>query len=260
MKKALILYASTTGNTEKIAKVFEGVLTEYGWEVDILKVLKSNFESQPYRVDDYDLVLAGSPIINGIPAKVIYDDKNGIMTVPLLKREHGSFNPIDEYYCKKTYGIAFVTYTGNRRGPAEAINALTALELKFDDLGIRTIGKLATPGRIAMHNAVDDLSGAAKIGIEEAAAAIAEYKKNPEADMFSKLSPELRKLYDNAAKDDRGDLPPSWTRKGMWHWNQQSRPNDRDFLKAKIFLEEIIEDYYEGDVIAAPYATYIAMS
>ena len=37
MKKALILYASMSGNTEKIAHAFEEVFKLYGFEVDLYK-------------------------------------------------------------------------------------------------------------------------------------------------------------------------------------------------------------------------------
>ena len=34
--RALILYASSTGNTEKLALVFRDVLTEYGWGLELV--------------------------------------------------------------------------------------------------------------------------------------------------------------------------------------------------------------------------------
>ena len=37
MKKALILYASMSGNTEKIAHAFEEVFRLYGFQVDLYK-------------------------------------------------------------------------------------------------------------------------------------------------------------------------------------------------------------------------------
>ena len=39
-KKGLVIYASWTGNTEKVALRFQKVFEKYGWECDMLKVTK----------------------------------------------------------------------------------------------------------------------------------------------------------------------------------------------------------------------------
>ena len=45
-----------------------------------------------------------------------------------------------------------------------------------------------------------------------------------------------------------------------WHWDIANRPSERDLLKAEIFLEEILEDYYGGGVDAAPMAQYVCIA
>lgn len=57
-RKALILYVSVTGNTEKIAKCFQEALEEMQWSVDLIKITnKTNFVEEPVFFDAYDLLL-----------------------------------------------------------------------------------------------------------------------------------------------------------------------------------------------------------
>jgi len=73
-KKALILYASITGNTEKVAEAFGAVCREYGFEADLVKITpKRDWDEHPVFVREYDLVLLGSPIIAGLPYKEVYE-------------------------------------------------------------------------------------------------------------------------------------------------------------------------------------------
>ena len=65
-RKALIIYASLTGNTEKIAKAFQRTFEHYGFTVDMYKITnKSKRINFNYR--DYDVVCMGSLIIAGAP-------------------------------------------------------------------------------------------------------------------------------------------------------------------------------------------------
>ena len=63
--RALILYASSTGNTEKIALVFQDVLTRYGWASDLVHLDEdTDLPGQGIYLDGYDLVLLGSPVVH----------------------------------------------------------------------------------------------------------------------------------------------------------------------------------------------------
>ena len=62
-KKGLILYASVTGNTEKVAKAFGKAFETCGWSYDLVKITaKTSFKKDPVYFDDYDFVCLGSPI------------------------------------------------------------------------------------------------------------------------------------------------------------------------------------------------------
>lgn len=72
-KKALILYASITKNTEKVATWFKETFEHYGMDVTMIKVLNGTRWLEGVRdklyFDDYDVVCLGSPIIGGSPMK-----------------------------------------------------------------------------------------------------------------------------------------------------------------------------------------------
>ena len=71
--KALILYASITKNTEKVATWFKETFEHYGMEVTMIRVLNGKrwLEGNEDKLyfDDYDVVCLGSPIIGGSPMK-----------------------------------------------------------------------------------------------------------------------------------------------------------------------------------------------
>ena len=71
-KKGLILYASVTGNTEKVAKAFGKAFENCGWSYDLVKITaKTSFKKDPVYFDDYDFVCLGSPIMAGLPSTLI---------------------------------------------------------------------------------------------------------------------------------------------------------------------------------------------
>lgn len=73
-RRALILYATMTKNTEKIAKCFQETFLSYGWEVNMYRLsAKSDWAAmQPNcYFDDYDVVCLGSPIVAGGPLTIV---------------------------------------------------------------------------------------------------------------------------------------------------------------------------------------------
>lgn len=70
--KALILYATITNNTQKVASWFKETFEHYGMQTTMVRVTNnikwSDFKDQLY-FDDYDVVCMGSPIIGGSPMK-----------------------------------------------------------------------------------------------------------------------------------------------------------------------------------------------
>jgi hypothetical protein len=68
-KKCLIMYSSYTGNTEKVALKFKSTFEKNGWECDIFKIQKKadDILRPPFDVDDYDFLCAGSGIRAHLP-------------------------------------------------------------------------------------------------------------------------------------------------------------------------------------------------
>ena len=261
-KKSLIIYASWTGNTEKVALRFKKVFEKYGWECDMLKVIKhTDVHNPPYHLDDYDLLCVGSLIVNGVPVKEIFDDHLGIAMPQNLFRGHTwGFGPITESW-RPIKGVAFVTYGGTRWGPPEAIPALDCLALRMEDMRVKCIGKFACAGGMKQGHgySLDNLADKKGWSIEDAASIVSRYTEDPNHPEFANLSKEDRELLDATVTARKKELPRE-DRSHTWHWDIHNRPNERDLLKAEIFLEEILEDYYGGDVDAAPMAQYICIS
>ena len=54
-KKGLIMYASVTGNTEKVAKAFGKAFENVGWTYDLVKIdAKTNFKKDPVYFYNYE--------------------------------------------------------------------------------------------------------------------------------------------------------------------------------------------------------------
>lgn len=73
-RRALILYATMTKNTEKVAHWFKETFEVYGWEVNCYRLANSSdwAEMQPnVYFDDYDVVCLGSPIVAGAPLTIV---------------------------------------------------------------------------------------------------------------------------------------------------------------------------------------------
>lgn len=142
MKKNLILYASNTGNTEKIAMALKENFDRHGWQ-SILKKLPSDYdvEHPDFDFDDFDFVCVGSPINSELPLLQV----RRVMT----SRPHGMHKIVPGPKC----GIVFCTYGGVHLGPKEAEPALKLLEVELEHLKFSVIGSLAVPGSMGnRHN------------------------------------------------------------------------------------------------------------
>jgi len=142
----LIYYSSLTGNTEQVAQAIGGVFADADWVNDYVKVGK-NFDPKNHGIDflAYDFICVGSPVFWHVP----FD--------PLLWGIRSVSHHV-EYTRMKTgpkCGMAFATYGGAHFGEHEADAALTLLELAFEHLGFKSVGKIAVPGKVK-HRGMED--------------------------------------------------------------------------------------------------------
>jgi hypothetical protein len=68
-KKCLIIYSSLTGHTEKVALRFKSTFEKHDWECDIFKIRKKagDILNPPFDVNNYDFWCVGSGIISHLP-------------------------------------------------------------------------------------------------------------------------------------------------------------------------------------------------
>jgi flavodoxin len=133
MKTALILYFSSTGNTEKVAQALRLGLEQAG----VLVTLKKPQEAANVDYFNFDLVCVGSPAIQWHPAKPLDD---------LLKakldayRDQGKIKPSAPKVAGKN-ALVFVTYSGPHTGLDEATPAGKYIAQFFAHVGFNIIGE-----------------------------------------------------------------------------------------------------------------------
>lgn len=210
-KKCLIVYASLSGNTEKVAACFKSTFEKHGWQCDMFKVgKKPDLANLPFDFDDYDFVCVGSGLRGHLPynsilsvvRKQFFGADPGVMgwissgempepgeMPPPPPPGMGNMPPVR--HRKIVLGpdskkaVVFVTYAGFEFGPKEAEPALELLALEIEHAEFKCIGKFCCPGR------------------------------------FFRLN----------------DPTP-----GTYHGDIRGRPDERDLLKAEMFIEEKLEE------------------
>lgn len=245
-KRALIIYYSITGNTERVALSFKKVMEQVGWGCDMLKVnadAKLDVNNLPYRMDDYDFLCVGGPNYRGIIPKKIIDVKSGVLMPDRLFRDNPGWGSVSESWRKM--GVVFVTYGGATRGTAHANSCLSLLQLRLEDMKIKCVGHYACAGGKWLEEVVDPVAHLHAEGNEEVAnEVLGRYKDNPNASEFDNLTKEERALYDKSISEAKIE-PPYVT---QWHRDVENRPNERDLLKAEIFMAEVLEDFFGAGV------------
>ena len=246
-KKALIIYSTITGNSEKVALTFQKVLLHYGFEVDLYQAKDANHYVP---ITGYDLYLVGTGIVGGLPERNLLAafGAGNYTNMKQLAEIGGDIGaPQWGRGVKLAKGIIFLTYGGTRRGPSELLSSNALLEMMMADMGIQVMGKFACPGSVhrdETHNQIDDLAQKLNVSVEVAAPLLYTYKKDPEGETVKSWSPEvLEAVKVAAASAQKVDMRLL----GMprpWHNQAQDRPSERDLAKAEIFLSEFIEDVF----------------
>ena len=253
-RRALLLYATMTKNTEKIANWFRETFLHYGWEVTYLRIAANTdwvgLQDQLY-FEDYDLVCLGSPIVGGSPLQAVIkafsfgaggalekevqnnlDSKKADAAAPAKKpeganwRRHRAPAPgMPDHTRTRPLGVVFTTYGGGFYGSDEATPTLETLKmyLKLNDVDV--IGRFSCAGRetgpagypLGVKPKADFRPGKASDG--------------PDADVCDAV------LY---TLGDGTQVPGSY----FFHYDCHSRPGPREEAKARAFISDIVEDYF----------------
>lgn len=132
--KALIIYYSETGNTEKVASAIKRGARKAGLEPTVKKVSEA-FDEDYY---DYDLVCFGTPVRHALPPP------------PVMNLIHKNFvryrtNPRDVRLPASSipgkYALVFVTFSGPHVGVDEALPGGALLVQEFEHLGFKVKGE-----------------------------------------------------------------------------------------------------------------------
>ena len=134
MNTAIVLYASNTGNTKRVAVAFIRELSRYGWQVKSHRI-GSDWQAKDIDVMNCDLLCVGSPVQWSLPSPDLVE----LLRTPVIE----STRIIPGPKC----GVAFATYGGAHLGPREADACLTYLEILFEHLGFQSLNHLAIPGK-----------------------------------------------------------------------------------------------------------------
>jgi flavorubredoxin len=134
-KRALTLYWSKNGNTEKVARRIHDTLRKGGIDDSILRVTRE----LEVEYLDYNLVFLGAPVYENLPPKPV---------IEFLKRQRKRGVDIIASAPEKP-GIAavpFCTYGGGHTGYREAVPMLKYIGQFFEHEGIGVVEDIAVTG------------------------------------------------------------------------------------------------------------------
>lgn len=151
--KALLLYWSATGNTEKVAGAIQKALRGGGIEPVVKKIGEAG-EEELY---DYDLVFLGCPSYSFQPPKPVMALVEQKMK---LHRERGDIKPGAPEIPGKT-AVVFVTYSGPHTGIDEATPVGDYLGQFFAHIGFRVAAKWYNVGEF---HGREELSTGGRLG------------------------------------------------------------------------------------------------
>jgi flavodoxin len=153
LKSALMVYFSSTGNTQKVA-----LAIKEGLEIEGLRVeMKKPQEATEVDFYAYDLVCVGSPSIEWQPAKPIGDLLKGKLN---LNRSQGKILPCAPKVAGKN-ALVFCTYSGPHTGVDEATPAGKTMRQYFEHFGFNIVGEWYIPGEF---HGREDLSTLGRLG------------------------------------------------------------------------------------------------
>jgi flavodoxin len=136
--KALTIYDSLSGNTEKVATRIHNTLDRAGIESGLIKV------ASEINIDflDYDIIFIGSPVIDWLPTQTMM---NFVMKKLTEYRKSGRI-PSSVPLRPGKFGVCFCTYGGPHIGKNEAVPLTKWFRAFLEHLGYLVLDEWHTIG------------------------------------------------------------------------------------------------------------------
>lgn len=153
IKKAIVIYWSKTGNTEKVAYTIKESLEEKKIEVE----LKTTTKAEDIDFFDYDLIALGCPSYQWSPPEEMDQFLQDKFT---CYRESGKVKLKAPKRPDKNV-LLFCTYSGPHTGKKEAVPVLKYIGQFFEHLGFNILDEIYVLGE---HHYSEEVSTAGKMG------------------------------------------------------------------------------------------------
>jgi len=154
--KALVLYDSLGGNTEKVADMIYNTLRQGGVESELIKV-STDTDMDLY---EYDLLFLGSPVIAWGPTDTMKD-----FVMRKLREYHkSSINPSAPLRPGK-FAVSFCTFSGTHIGENEAVPLTKWFSSFLGHLGCQVmaewhiVGQFHNKEEANIHGRLGDIRG-----------------------------------------------------------------------------------------------------
>ncbi|MCR5784222.1 MAG: hypothetical protein K6G40_01080 [Eubacterium sp.] len=266
-RRVLIMYATMTKNTEKIAQVYKETFEAYNWDVTYLR-LKGNIDWKEMQkdlyFDDYDVICLGSPIVGGSPLQIVQklfsfggggeleksvqkkldENKTGSEAAeaavppkgPIWRKNRAPYAGVLNKSDSWPLGIVFSTYGGGFYGSMEAVPTLEMLGHYLRSYNVNVVGKFCCGGKE---------TGPA--GIPNGVKPPKDFVPGKDISSLEPADVVDATVYEMA---DGTKMPGSY----FFHYDLESKPGERELAKAKYFIQDFIEDYfmtYDGNPAVA---------
>ena len=274
-RRALILYATMTKNTEKIAKAFEKAFRHYNWDVTLFKMTMkpADWEGMQEKLyfDDYDVVCLGSPIVAGYPLTVVNKvfslGAGGALEKEIQANIDKGETTFDEKMEEKSMKDKSAMAQGPKSGqpPKPLIGARWRREMPlyrgiasqhpYRPKGIvfttygggfygsdEAIPTLESLKMFLQMNGCDNVGTFACCGKEFGPAGLEKGQKPMVMPGQAEL-PDPKMYTDEEGEELQGSY--------FFHYAGWEHPSDRDVMKAYAMVCDLVEDYflsYHGDV------------
>ena len=174
MKSGLVIYWSSTGNTQKVAYSIRDGLESAGVKIE----MKNPQEAAEIDFFGYDLVCVGSPSIEWQPAKPIADLLKGKLN---FYRSQGKIRPSAPKVEGKN-ALVFCTYSGPHTGMDEATPAGKTMRQYFEHFGFNVVGEWYVVGEF---HGREDLNTQGRLG---------DIRGKPTAEDLAKIKKDAEQL------------------------------------------------------------------